>query len=185
MRKELDEKLCRDYPEIFKNRNGNIKETAMIWGFSCGDGWYPIIDFLCSAIMNRCRRAKDRVELLKEALSEDQSNWDEWKKKAYNVEKLAEAEKEFMLAQANIPVATQVKEKFGGLRFYVSGGDETTHNMISMVEALSYRVCEECGTTKDAQLYSIGWNKTLCIEHAEQNYGKDAKEYREGNLVLP
>jgi len=52
MRKELDDKLCADYPEIFKDRHAPENQTAMCWGFSCGDGWYDIIDSLCFAIQN-------------------------------------------------------------------------------------------------------------------------------------
>ena len=47
MRKELDEALCAKYPLIFRDRNAPMTQTAMCWGFSCGDGWYTIIDVLC------------------------------------------------------------------------------------------------------------------------------------------
>jgi hypothetical protein len=53
MRKELDEALCAKYPEIFRDRNGDMRTTAMCWGFECGDGWYNIIDGLCATIQNR------------------------------------------------------------------------------------------------------------------------------------
>ena len=48
MRKELDDKLCAKYPKIFANRGGSKMETCMYWGFACGDGWYGLIDHLCS-----------------------------------------------------------------------------------------------------------------------------------------
>ncbi len=44
MRKELDEALCAKYPLIFKDRNADMRTTAMCWGLECGDGWYNIID---------------------------------------------------------------------------------------------------------------------------------------------
>ena len=53
MRKELDETLCAKYPEIFRDRHGDMRETAMCWGFDCGDGWYNIIDTLCLTIESR------------------------------------------------------------------------------------------------------------------------------------
>lgn len=44
------------------------------------------------------------------------------------------------------PEAVQVKEKFGGLRFYCQGPtDEFDHGAITMAEALSVRVCETTG----------------------------------------
>lgn len=52
MSPELDEKLCKQYPKIFVNRNGDPKTTLMCWGFEVGDGWYHIIDTLCDSIQS-------------------------------------------------------------------------------------------------------------------------------------
>jgi len=41
--------------------------------------------------------------------------------------------------------AVQIKEKFGGLRFYCNGGDERTSAYVSFAGALSETVCERCG----------------------------------------
>ena len=41
--------------------------------------------------------------------------------------------------------ALQVKEKFGGLRFYISGGDEYTSELIDEAEDKSVATCESCG----------------------------------------
>lgn len=45
MKKELDNALCKKYPEIFRDRNGDMKNTCMVWGFP-GDGWYNLDLFL-------------------------------------------------------------------------------------------------------------------------------------------
>ena len=42
----------------------------------------------------------------------------------------------------------QIKEKFGGLRFYVTDGDGTLDTLISVIEDASFAVCEDCGTTR-------------------------------------
>lgn len=57
-------------------------------------------------------------------------------------------------------VAEQVKEKFGTLRFYFSGGDETTEGMISMAESMSHRLCEDCGCPGEQT--KTRWIRTLC-----------------------
>jgi hypothetical protein len=63
--------------------------------------------------------------------------------------------------------AAQVKEKFGGLRFYVdsygiSNEDyETCTKLISEAENLSYTICEMCGTTP-ASVTKTRWIRTLC-----------------------
>ena len=68
------------------------------------------------------------------------------------------------------PVATQVKEKFGTLRFYVSSATDEQYNYISFAETMSGRICEECGSP--GKLYTDGWYKTLCSVHAKQE-GKE------------
>lgn len=56
--------------------------------------------------------------------------------------------------------AVQVKEKFGGLRFYVVGADERIRGLIAMAEAMSYKICERCGNA--GKPTSEGWVVTLC-----------------------
>lgn len=48
MKKELEEKIFEKYPMIFRQKDLSMKETAMCWGIECGDGWYWLIDKLCS-----------------------------------------------------------------------------------------------------------------------------------------
>jgi hypothetical protein len=57
--------------------------------------------------------------------------------------------------------AVQVKEKYGGLRFYVFGSTEAIEAMIDTAEDESYRTCEECGAV-GRTLDRGGWYKTLC-----------------------
>jgi hypothetical protein len=57
----------------------------------------------------------------------------------------------------------QVKEKFGTLRFYYTGGDDEISGMVRMAESMSGVTCEECGNpgTTGGQ----GWLVTLCETH--------------------
>ena len=57
--------------------------------------------------------------------------------------------------------AVQVKEKWGGLRFYVAGGDDFTNGIINLAESMSYRICSECGNQSTPQK-KRGWIYTLC-----------------------
>lgn len=57
----------------------------------------------------------------------------------------------------------QVKEKFGGLRFYTDGNDEYISGTIALAESLSYTICEECGNPGKSN--SEGWIKVRCKEH--------------------
>ena len=58
---------------------------------------------------------------------------------------------------------TQIKEKFGGLRFYYDGGDDEISGMVTMAAAWASHACEECGS--QGVLRHGGWLKTLCDTH--------------------
>jgi hypothetical protein len=60
----------------------------------------------------------------------------------------------------------QIKEKFGGLRFYYSGGDDEISGMVRMAESWAAHSCEECGTPGKRR--SGGWIRTLCDHHEEE-----------------
>lgn len=61
----------------------------------------------------------------------------------------------------------QIKEKFGGLRFYYTGGDEQIRGMVYMAEYLCSKTCEVTG--QPGTLCSRGgWLKTLSAEILEQ-----------------
>ena len=67
-------------------------------------------------------------------------------------------------------VVEQIKEKFGGLRFYYQGGDDQISGMVRMAEAWADRHCEECG--KPGQKRSGGWIRTLCDEHEAERQAR-------------
>lgn len=56
----------------------------------------------------------------------------------------------------------QVKEKFGGLRFYLMyGSDEIVKAAVGSAEDKSFSICEGCGLPA-GQMASAGWTKTIC-----------------------
>ena len=61
---------------------------------------------------------------------------------------------------------TQVKEKFGGLRFYINSGSDEIHQRILQAEKESYETCEECGKLGELRK-DIGWYLTLCDKHCK------------------
>lgn len=70
---------------------------------------------------------------------------------------------------------TQVKEKFGGLRFYadtVLDSDDVRYSifydLISAAEYSSERVCQVCGDY-GSTISGCGWQVTLCKKHKESN----------------
>lgn len=61
----------------------------------------------------------------------------------------------------------QIKEKFGGLRLYISNPDGPEEDWrkaawhVEQAEYVCWFVCQDCGTTKDVST-SGGWRRTLC-----------------------
>lgn len=56
--------------------------------------------------------------------------------------------------------ATQVKEKFGTLRFYMSGYTEDADRLIAEAEKKSAKICELCG--KEGKIIKSSWIVTRC-----------------------
>jgi hypothetical protein len=62
----------------------------------------------------------------------------------------------------------QIKEKFGGLRFYYGAGatanDARIGVLIAQAERVAARTCEVCGAPGRAR--GNGWIRTVCEKHA-------------------
>ena len=73
-----------------------------------------------------------------------------------------------------IPIAIQVKEKFGNLRFYLEAGYDEVYDAIDEAEKLSEITCEYCG--EDGKIReNHGWYLTLCDEDYEKWLNRDWK----------
>ena len=70
-------------------------------------------------------------------------------------------------------VVAQIKEKFGGLRFYYDGGDDEISGMVRMAEAWASTACEECGAIGTRR--SGGWIRTLCDAHEAEYQARKNK----------
>lgn len=162
MRKELDEKLCAKYPLLFQDRNAPMTETCMCWGFCCGDGWYDLLDVLCANLYSEYNHAKNTYEYAKECLEDkDKPSFG----KPMTAEEVEKRHLRMEEEAKKVPVVMQVKEKFGGLRFYVNGAIDKHWDYIHFAESMSYRICEECGSP--GKTYTNGWHRTLCDIHAD------------------
>ena len=169
MRDELEEKLYNKFPKIYK-------KTQRDFDISCGDGWNSVLDGGSSVIQNHIDYTrKQRAQAikynraLKRALAGDSAGlmhyfspdkepapWT-YKTVSENIEEAKYREVRKACPQV---VAVQVKEKFGGLRFYFHGGDEYVNGVVSMMEAACSFTCEVCA--KPGVRRSGGWIRTLC-----------------------
>lgn len=133
MKKELDNKLCKDFPSLYQDRNASMKVTCMCWGFP-GDGWFSLIYDLSQQIDNYLMSQPPDIK--------------------------------------SGVRASQVKEKFGLLRYYLDFPPNTSskvwgdiHSLVATAEERSGGICETCGDP--GILRGGGWIKTLCDRHAE------------------
>jgi hypothetical protein len=174
-------KMAEKYPRYFG-------EGKRYGGFAIGAGWYPIIESLVGNIDHytkwrrnmrandlRKQRAKDKgMEALLQFMvgKRDRlpSDWD-----FERAEDAMENDIDVTLKVDWIHVE-QIKEKFGGLRFYYQGGDATISGMVSMAESWANHTCETCGNKGERR--SGGWVRTLCDKH-EALYQASKGNYNE------
>jgi hypothetical protein len=146
MNAELQNKLYEKYPDLFSNKNKDIMSSCMAWGIECNNGWYDILSSLCWMI----KQHEDNIKSNREYLEKN------------DPEKLKEKPEYF-------PVKfDQIKEKYGGLRVYFSGGDDYIEGLVSMAENFSYHVCEVCGQKGNPN--KGGWITTLCEDCRSKTY---------------
>ena len=180
MKQELDKLLCERYPKMMVNRNKDMKETCMCWGFECGDGWFNILNQLMSQIQHHIDwKEKQRAwatkynEMATQAKAGNFDLFEETMKALpndeYKEKRLAEiVAGDFRPVPESIPQVTldQVKEKFGTLRFYYSGGDDYISGMVSLAESMTAVTCENCGNPGSCR--GGGWVHTYCTPWEEQ-----------------
>lgn len=178
MDKVLDYYLVKKYPKIFVNRHADMKTTAMCWGFECSDGWFNLLNRACSLIQGHIDSIEDknaRAKLWKERISaNDWENVPAYIKNEYDKTGLLPEEQ-----PVHQVVATQIKEKFGTLRFYVNGADEYCYGIINFAESMSGCTCEVCGQL--GTLQNEGWMKTRCEKHEDNDYPIEKEELKDAN----
>jgi hypothetical protein len=189
MKRELDEYLCTTYPKMMVNRNKPMTETCMCWGFECGDGWFQILNQLMGNIQHHIDwsiQQRDWALNYNEMAAQCKAgNFDLFEANMASITNPEYKEKrlqeivngDFRTVPEPVPQVTldQVKEKFGTLRFYYTGGDDTIRGMVRMAESMSGVTCEECG--KPGTSTSGGWIKTVCKEHGGIDFDESEEAY--------
>lgn len=171
MKQELEDKLVEKYHEFFdylKENEGPI--IPIQFGIECGDGWYWLLDNLMEDIQSytnsNCERERIKNKfkrnlywgLIKFSNRIPYKYSKHLAKLARYIDKHSQSEKYNKFSPIQI---IQIKEKYGGLRFYYNGGDDYIHGMVWLAESMSLKICETCGTTKNV-FQTKGWIRTTC-----------------------
>jgi hypothetical protein len=174
---DFEQHLFKKYPSLFPtDKDGELLPQMQRCWNDCPKGWEQLVDDLFFAINNYVVNTKQYVK-------------DPSKKHIYAVLDVLRsrrfAEKGFgdLLAETLLddrfrgfsgyinqhPPAVKIaqyKEKFGTLRIYIDGGDDTVEGMILFAEHLSSVTCQATG--KRGQICQRGgWYSTLCEEEGE------------------
>lgn len=171
MTKEKQEYFFKHYPKMFVKTDFPMK-SAIYFGLECGDGWFTLLDDLCYNIQydidhNWTYEVPKYIVKLQRL-----SNRRKWVRKIMgkHIEKI----RNYLIDTNKIKriypqqvVVTQIKEKFGTLRFYYVGGNERIAGYISFAESLTSYICEACGTTMNVGSTN-GWIRVICKECAEE-----------------
>ena len=139
------EDLAKSYPELMEK--AHIGEDLGV-----DVGWFTIIDTLCGCIYSPLSSAKSRLKAATEYPRDDGGKY------------LTECQAKYEQELEELPTIMQIKEKFAGLRFYVSGSNDRIHSLIEFAERMSRHTCEKCGAPGELD-DGTGWMKTHCKKH--------------------
>lgn len=155
------EDLAKSFPELMEK--SRIGEHVGV-----GAGWHGLIETLCGSIYSHVAQARFG---LKGAVDYPRND---------NGVYLERCEREYKDAVENLPVITQIKEKFGTLSFYYNGGNERVDALVGFAESMSGKICEECGDK--GSLDTAGWLKTHCVRHRRPDPVETRFEIQEGRV---
>ena len=177
MKAELQQQIFAKYPKMFGDRTKPKTETCMCWGLEVGDGWYNIIDTLCGALTHTYTTS----------IQVDEEDGKRLGIKPYS-------DIYYYSVEPPQVIATQVKEKYGTLRFYyreeydekfmslyqtgkypdlqriIDRYSDYLDGVVHFAETASGRTCEETGQPGELHATGgtrMGWLKVLNKEHAK------------------
>ena len=141
MNTELQEKIMKECPLLYRDKDLGPRQTLMCFGIEPGDGWFALIMDLSKNL---------------ERLIRKQSRW--WKRLYCWLRRYP----------CYRSKAVQVMEKYGALRLYLSFGTQEMHDLIDKAEEVSEVTCEVCGKP-GALTWRGGWLVCRCEACGRKN----------------
>ena len=147
MREELEKRLFEDFPDLYCLTRGAM---------ACNDGWEPLL-----------RRLSERITHIVQSLPlEAPTSVD---KPPVSMETSTKTGQYIGLTAKSF-CASQVKEKYGSLRFYMSRSTKEIRQAIQEANQESLTTCEVCGRPGEFR-NQTSWYFVGCDEHSDQVVG--------------
>ena len=191
MKPEETKALMKRFPMLYRGYYKSMRETCMCWGFDVNSGWFSIIWMLSLALEEELK--KIHPWYVRKFFRQLEWAAKKWNSVVWVVLKFIEMRrgkktpvmeilnrKTFrsklyvaimrLLCHTQYFEVTQVKEKYGTLRFYTNWSTDEMERFISVACKASHNTCEICGHW--GKCNSFGWIVCLCDTHRKE-YNKD------------
>lgn len=175
MNQQFTQKLYKDFPLLYSDKNKPLSMSLMGFGFECGDGWFQIIYDLSKCLTEMIAH-QPKFEIRSD-FRWNPKHWTWFKPwnsgwRHYLPIKwfLFPECWSFYIGPLLIDIAfprksfrvVQVKEKYGTLRFYMTYETEEMSEAIEEAEQKSAKTCEACGSV--GTMNDGPWFYVACAE---------------------
>lgn len=151
MRRELEERLCEDFPDLFRQYSYS-KESYYALYIACGDGWEPII-----------RRLSERIKNIAETIVKSHHNHGNMevsgemqdRKSVDGGSKITLTPRDFRFMY--------IKEKYGILHLSLSQSAPELEEAMNQARQESRYTCETCG--RPGKFGGPSWPLVFCNHH--------------------
>jgi len=154
MTPELEDKLIKKYPNLFRDVEKSPRETCMCWGICFDDGWYDLFDELLGKLDKYDCVVLDQVKE-KFGMMTVYYHLDD----TYDIGIL----RRIFYAILHIPIEIE-RRVFKKYRIWRWASKGEVYNVIQDLTieygTRSYKICEMCGSP--GKTTDSGWVKVLC-----------------------
>ena len=151
MRRELEERLCEDFPDLFRQYSYSKGSYYALY-MACGDGWEPII-----------RRLSERITKSVETIVGPQPNsGDTDVSVEIEDQKEVEGESRGKINKSDFRFM-YIKQKYGILHLCLSQRTPDIQEAMNEAREESKRTCERCG--RPGKFGGPSWPVVYCSHH--------------------
>lgn len=163
--------LMDRFPILFQDRNKSMRETCMCWGLEVPQGWWHILDQLCTVLeFHNIEFVKNhRIAIIADQVKEKFGTLRFY----YTVR---EVDENGVAVDCHDELPADLENKLRIAKEYL---DMLAQQYINEAEDMTYNTCAECGVplNKENKVETKGWITYLCNECDEERQIKaDEKE---------